>query len=154
MMTLIGSCSPKTLSSFSSNLWCTFLSYRSWAKAVRRSTPHLHPLPSLAHPPPTEHHLAPRPLLLAAALLSDSPVSLKPTSAPLLSPRPPLLPASPLFLLEDWAPLTERGVHRAPSPPCRAAARCSLWRSSSLLGPALKTHTVRWVQFPPKVRSS
>lgn len=122
---------------FSSKQYCAFLSHRCWAKAIRRSTPHPLSLLSLPHHPPTQRHLAPLHLLLAAVLLFDSPARLRPASAPLCSPHPRLPPVS---------------LHSAPSRPCQAAVRFSLWQSSSPLGLALQIPTVSWVHFLLKVR--
>lgn len=138
----------KVLKSLQFNVVDAFLSYRYWAKAVTRSSPHLFLLPSLPHPPSAQHCLAPPPLLLAAVLPFGSPAKPRPASAHLRSPHPLLLPAYLLLLHAGW------GVHSAPFPPRQAAARCSLWRSSSPSGLALKIPTARRVRFPLKVREA
>ncbi len=129
--------------SFSSEQSFFLYSSRYCQRAVGRSTPHLPPLLYLPHQHPTQPQHIPLPLLLTAALLFGSPVSLRPTSAPLCFPNPPVPPVSPLLLWGSTTPLIGWIVCRVPFPPCHTAVRCSHWRNSFLLGLALMMPTVR-----------
>ena len=121
----------------------SFLSYR--AKVNRRSAPPLLKVLFILCHLPTQHQLAPPPLLLAARLLFDSLARPRPSSAPLCS-LPPPLPQGDGTLLAGWP------VHSAPSPPCQATVRCTLWTSSSQWRLALQIPTARWAQCHLKVR--